>query len=266
MKWAVIVELGGELIHAEKADYANYKGFLKCEKCKEPVFLRKAHFKNGRQIAAAFVHHKAIPEVSICEDRVGKYKREDVERISSEARHQRLIKLQISIWKFLKKNMCLDLNTYARFRQDTKKSSLLNQVVEYGNKIFEEMSKHIIEETFPKIAEMFRNKDERIGVTPIMEKTFDNFIENNKADWELHTKIAKEALELFLTSNAMRDVRIKMLICLCHPEITQLFPELLDLDTSTDKWKIKFLSFVTLQICFIFISVPWIEEFKKQRG
>jgi hypothetical protein len=59
MKYAILGKLGGEIIAADEADYDDYKSFLKCPNCKEPVFLRKSHPRNDIQIPSSFVHHKA---------------------------------------------------------------------------------------------------------------------------------------------------------------------------------------------------------------
>jgi len=38
MERALLTSLGGEPIYACNADYEDYKGFLKCEICRKPVF------------------------------------------------------------------------------------------------------------------------------------------------------------------------------------------------------------------------------------
>ncbi|MBE9053680.1 hypothetical protein IQ243_25425, partial [Nostocales cyanobacterium LEGE 11386] len=217
MKYAIFVKLGGEIITAEDADYEDYKGFLKCPNCKEPVFLRKAHMRNDIQVPSSFVHHKAVPEVSACELRVGKYTKQDIEAISTTARNQRLTKLKISLWKYLKYNLTINLKSWSTYAKDAKKVKLLNDIIDYGMQILENNVNFILENTLPRTEILFKNKDSRITVVPEMEPFFNAFLKDNKSNWQLHCKITKEALELFLVSNSMKEIRYRLLCCLCHP-------------------------------------------------
>lgn len=261
MKYAILVKLGGELIAAEYADYEDYKGFLKCPICREPVFLRKAYTRKNIQVPSSFVHHKSIPEISVCELRVGKYTKQDIQIIATTARNQRLTKLKISMWKYLKYNLAISLKSWSNHAKDAKKVKLLGDIIDYGMQVLENNIQFILENTLPRTEILFKNTDTRIAIIPEMQPFFDAFLKENKSNWQLHCKIAKEALELFLISNSMKEIRYRLLCCLCHPTVLQSMPELLDLDTETDEWRQKFLAYLTLQITFVFLTVNWIKIF-----
>ncbi|MBD6620152.1 hypothetical protein FNW02_31265 [Komarekiella sp. 'clone 1'] len=261
MKYATLGKLGGELIIADEADYNDYKGFLKCPNCKEPVFLRKSHIRNEIQIPSSFVHHKAVKEVSACELRVGRYTKQDVEIISAKAKGQRLDKLRISLWKYLKHNLTISLKSWSKSAEDVKKVKLLSEVVDYGKEILEGNVEFILDNTLPRTEILLSEKDPLIAITTEAKPFFDTFLKENKSNWKLHCKVAREALELFLSSQSMKEIRQRMLCCLCHPTALQSLPELLDLDTETPEWKEKFTAYLTLQITFIFLTVDWIKIF-----
>lgn len=125
MQWAILTSAGGQPIHASKADYSDYKGFLKCEECRKPVFLRKEHQRKGYNVQAAFIHQEAIPEISICEKRVGKYNKERVEQLATKAKGQRLNKLKVSMWKYLKRNITANLKDWSKYVNDAKKIGII---------------------------------------------------------------------------------------------------------------------------------------------
>lgn len=262
MKYAIFTKLGGELIAADDADYEDYKSFLKCPICKEPVFLRKSHFRNDVQIGSFFVHHKAVKEVSDCELRVAKYQQQDIERLNTAARGQRLDKLRISLWKYLKHNLTINLNYWNKYAADTKKLKLLAEVVNYGMEILQANADFILNNTLPRVEVLFREQDPKIAIIPEMRPFFDAFLLENKSNWQLHCQITIEALELFLSSYSMKEIRYRMLCCLCHPQSLQSMPQLLDLDTKTLQWREKFSAYLTLQITFVFLTVDWVKVFE----
>jgi hypothetical protein len=264
MRYAILVKLGGEILDAQEADYDDYKGFLKCPECREPVFLRKAFIRNDIEVSASFVHHKAVAELSICELRVGKYSQTDVEIISTKVKGQRIQKLKISIWKFLKRNLTINLKAYPKFVSDAKRIKFLIDVIDYGMEILDSNVSFILDSTLPRVEILFQEKDPRIGIVPEMQSYFDAFLEQNKNSWKLHYKITKEALELFLSSQYMKDIRHRLLCCLCHPTTLQSVPELLDLNAETREWREKFTAYLTLQITFVFLTVDWVNIFNEK--
>jgi hypothetical protein len=263
MKYAILAKLGGELVSADEADYDDYKGFLRCPNCKEPVFLRKSHLRNETEISSSFVHHKAVPEVSVCELRVGRYTKNDIENIYAKARGQRLEKLKISLWKYLKRNLVINLKVYPTFAQDIKKIKLLEEIVNYGMEILSTNIEFIVDNTLPRVEVLLINKDSRMAIVPEMQPFFDAFIKENKSSWRLHCKIVREALDLFLSSQYMKEIRYRLLCCLCHHKSLESTPELLDLDTESIEWKEKFAAYITLQVTFVFLTVDWINIFDK---
>ena len=61
----------------------------------------------------------------------------------------------------------------------------------------------------------------------------------------------------------MSDLRDRLCCCLCHPQMLQSMPELLDLDMETPEWKQKFVSYLTLEIVFVFLTIDWLSIWEK---
>jgi len=258
MFYASLVSLGGELIEASQADYDNYKQFLRCPECGEPVFLRKAHQRGETQVKDAFVHHRAIPEVSFCEARVGRYSGEDIAVSRSKAKGQRLEKLKISLWKYLKQNLSADLSSWSTYVREAKRIKFVGEVVEYGKKVLAANPFLILDDTLPGIAAFILAKNSRIRVSPHMEDTLSKFTKTRSRDWNLHCLITREALELFLHSESMAEIRFRLCCTLCNPKILESVPALLDLDTETKEWKEQFTVYLTFRVVCVFLLVDWI--------
>ena len=258
MRYANLVKLGGELVEASQSDYEDYKGFLRCPECGEPVFLRKAHKRGETSIPDAFIHHKAVPEISACEFRVGRYSPEDVAASRAKAKGQRLVKLTVSLWKFLKTTLSIDLKSWSSYVQDAKRIKFLGEVVQYGEEVLETNQSFILDNTFPRITELLAQRDEKIAISPQMRSRVEKFLTARSRDWRLHCQISQEALELSLKSSAMKEIRHRLCCCLCHPKVLEAMPELLDLDAATDEWRQKFVAYMTLQVTFVFLLVDWI--------
>jgi hypothetical protein len=158
MEYATLIKAGGELIPANKANYQDYYGFLKCPECNEPVFLRQGHLRQGREIKASFVHHKAVPEISVCELRIGKYSQEDIETFATKAKKQRLQKLSISLWKYLKTNMSINFKSYEKVRNDTKHNPTFKFLLDYADDYLKNNSDLIVDEFIPVIGEILQGK------------------------------------------------------------------------------------------------------------
>ena len=164
MQYAIFTKIGGELIPASKADYQDYYGFLKCPVCNEPVFLRKSHLRNGKEITASFVHHKAVPEISTCELRVGNYSKEDIEIFAAKARNQRLQKLNISMWKYLKTNMSVHFRGYNQVKDKTKGNPAFEFLLNYADECLMNNSDLIVDEFIPVLGKMLKTQDDDIGI------------------------------------------------------------------------------------------------------
>lgn len=265
MRYAKLIKLAGELIEANAADYSDYRGFLRCPECGEPVFLRSAHQRQEREVAAAFIHHRAIPLVSQCELRVGGYSSEEVQRRNAQARGQRLQKLRISLWKILKTNVTMDFKPWSAFMRDAKENSLLAEVAGYGREILRVNPNFILHETFDRLAQLMIDRSPQFHVDSRAENRLADFLRRNEKDWPLHCKIAKEALEFFLVSNELDLIQYRVAVCMCHPAVlSRVDPLFIELDVSTKEWRSKFGSYLTLQICFVFLGVDWLEVFEYQ--
>lgn len=261
MDKAKLTKLGGEIVSACDADYDTYKGFLRCLECGEPVFLRKWHVRGDSIVPDAFVHFKAVKEVSACELRVGQYSKEDVEKLYSQARKQRLMKLQVSMWKYIKRNFAFDIKSCMGFISEVKQSEFLQELVKFAQESLEGNVPFILDNTLPRMSELMAEGSPLIGVDPEREDQFKTFLKENRRDWVLHAKITREALDLFLTSTAMSEIRYRFCCCFCHPSVLSVMPDLMELDTETTEWKQKFITFLTLQICFVFLTIDWLKAF-----
>ena len=161
MQYAKLLKLGGQVIEASSADYEDYKGFLLCPECGESVFLRKAYQRGESIVKSAFVHHRAIPEVSKCELRVGSYSLDDIKAFASQARGQRLASLRVSMWKYLKTTMAINLKQWSFFVSQAKQG-LLKEVVDYGVEVLANNVAFIVEGTLPRVSDLVKRQDSRI--------------------------------------------------------------------------------------------------------
>ncbi len=259
MEYAILTKAGGELIAANKADYQDYYGFLKCPECHEPVFLRQGHLRQEKRIKASFVHHKAVPEISTCELRIGKYSKEDIETFASKARNQRLQKLNISMWKYVKTNMAVNFKVYNIVQSKAKNYQFFENLLDYGHSTLIYNTEYIVYKMIPMIGEMMENKDDDIEVISESTDRFNKFMSELKSDWLLHEKIAQEAAELFL-SPQMKEVRTRVLMILCYPNSMKLINnDLVELTMESEVWQQAFVAHLTNAIALIFISVNWIQ-------
>jgi hypothetical protein len=267
MRYAQLIKLGGHLIEAEDADYEDYFGFLICPECKEPVFLRKGHRRTSKlgadhTVPSSFIHHRSSDEIQTCEQRVAKYSAEKVESFGGQARDQRIAKLKVSMWKYLKHNHCVNLNTFSKLTSDFAKSSMLKSLLEFSMSIVEQNSKYIVESTLPHVSTLLLAQDSRIGILPSIENQIKGFLKKRKRNWSLQQRCAAEALELLLTSTYLKPTREKLIKVICHPLSLEFHdPELLDLDTSTEEWRLSFASYLTLVLPLCFLTVDWLTVF-----
>lgn len=250
--------MGGELIEASQADYEDYKRFLRCPECGEPVFLRKRHRRGNTEILDAFIHHKAVPEVSICENRVGKYDVETVRHSREKAKGQRLSTLRISMWKFLKTNLAADLKNWSASVKYAQTDPLAKEMAAYGKAVLAENRNFLVDYIFPKIASYLKEQDDRFSIGSDIKQSVETFLKVRYRDWELHCKITREALELFLDYPAMAEIRHR--IC-CHfstPQVLGSYKMLLDLTPGTEEWSQLFIYDLLLFVSTLFLTVDWI--------
>lgn len=276
--YAVLPRLGGELISAASADYEDYKGLLRCPECGEEVFLRAAHTRRGQEVSAAFVHRKAIAEVSVCELRVGRYGADEVEAQAGKARGQRIQSLRKKLWEYLEQNLSANLRIWRKCKKDCEKkyrgdatNSSMAEFVDFGYDALIGNAEFMLSDRLDVLADLlFRQVsgklargEARIAISPHAQGLFQEFVGSHQRDWSLHVKIAREAFEVFL-GYRMDQLQRRLCYCLCHPSYLEALPELMDLDASTDEWRGKFVSYLTLQVTFVFLTTDWIKIFKKE--
>lgn len=122
----------------------------------------------------------------------------------------------------------------------------------------------MLDETFDKLSKLYQERDEKIGVMPHVQEKFDQFLKSRERDWELHERIAYEALELFLKSPNFKEIRHRLACCLMHPTALSKMPELLEIhNITTDEWLKRLRSYVTLAVVMIFLTVDWISIFSE---
>lgn len=259
MKYAKLIKLQGELIPAEDADYQDYFGFLACNVCNEPVFLRKAHTRGNIEIPAAFVHHKAKDDSS-CELRVARYEAKDIEIINRMAHGQRMAKLRISMWKIIKKSLAFNFSLWPQLKQDINSSHILKRLTEYGEFVIC-LSPEFMLDTLTRLSEMVITQSSLIQIESYAENAINDFVTKRNRDWYLHEKLAKEALKVFIYSNEMSPIRMRVMECICHPQAMMSMPQLCANSVKDDLWSRKFKSYLTLEVPLIFLTIDWLEVF-----
>lgn len=260
MKIARVARLQGEIIEAAIADYHDYAGLLLCPCCSEPVFLRKAHFRNGQQVNASFVHHKG--EKDDCELRVISLTLKEIESYNSVARNQRLALLQISCWEMLKTAECYQLfqSELTHFKRNSKAFYLNTRKLliksfnesscrlEYKNLLIKSLETNLI----------------------IGKQLIDTNYEIVPVNYEMvkNGEIVREVINFCLT-NKGKIILIEMIPTLCF-----LFKHILDdrrkfeqiLGEQMKYFKREELILI-IQINVIlnwFLEVNWVEEFAKR--
>lgn len=275
MKYAKFVKMGGELIEASCADYKDYYGVIVCPHCGEPVFLRKEHErqtpKSGKpvtvKVQASFVHHKAVPEVSVCEMRVGNYSPEYVMQVAGKARNQRIRVLELSMWKYIKTNLSLDFGDYAAAIKDLQVHSYERKLVNLAKDIIEKpITPEVLAELVDALAlDSFKEALDPIRTTPDDEKALNNFLSLRKKDWTFHRKIAQEALSVFSQSALLKKVRERFLACICNRSmLQQANPKFFRLDNirvGSDLWLEEVARYILTTVTVVFLTVDWISVF-----
>jgi hypothetical protein len=107
MKLASSIRYGGQLVAAEECSYDDFLLLgLHCPECQEPVIFRAAYQRqlpNGKvvKLNAAFVHRKAIDPATarLCNLRVSRYGKVEIESRASIARGQREKLLKTWFWE-----------------------------------------------------------------------------------------------------------------------------------------------------------------------
>lgn len=271
MKYASLTRIGGELIAADDADYSDYFGFLKCPECYELVFLRKAFVRgDGVKVQASFVHHKAVPELSFCELRVGQYSQKDVEAKNSQAREQRLRSLRLHMWKYLK---CSYLNFFKYHELHKKYHSSYLQNHNY--QAIYKLATLKVENNYYNnvgIQEFIEN-----STHPDFDQLFSQKIQQGNFDYNLtlHHKIAYEVFKLLTTSQGFVSIREKFIISLmtnqyCLKTIIESLeipnPQLKNVGLSPEnlaKIVIQFLKHLLIFFSATIYYTPWITIFNE---
>lgn len=259
MQYAKLIKLGGELIAATEADYSDYKGFLVCPECGEPVFLRKAHKRGEAIIGDAFIHHKAIPEVSICEARVGRYDQQTVQAIQAQARGQRLAKLRVSLWKFIKSSAICDFRNWASAVREAKEYQMIEEVVQFADDSATQ-NLELLAKMMPIILDDIRDNANEVDILePVATTRLVQFTKSRKRDWMLHSRIATEALG-FLLTDGMKESRWRMLSYISNPLYYSMLNryDWIDEDMATKHWRLNFAKHILCTMCLIFASIDWI--------
>lgn len=273
MKYAKLVKLGGELIEAKDADYQDYYGILTCPECGEPVFLRKGHQRGETVFRAAFVHHRAIPEVSACEMRVGKYSQEYVARVAGEARNQRLRMLEESMWEYLNTSPSINYLNHSFATREAKTNSFEKRVFKELEKLF--INDGILLKLLKKFSfEEFTSSLRWTGNNSVNDVALGKFLDTRQKDWTFHQRLAAEALEVFLGSILLKKVRHRWMACLCHRStLADATPRFFSLELFSREWLELLFNYAASTTALAFLTVDWIEvlnvnkeETRKTRG
>ena len=246
MRYAKLIKLGGEYIAAEDADYDDYKGFLTCPECGEPVFLRKAHQRKNAHIADAFVHHKAVPSIELCELRVSRYSTEYIRGKNAESRGQRLAVLQSDLFLILQHSVFAQEVTQHEYeytlkglKRGAKRNPLFSQLIKNL------VSSLLKEKSFLNLLERLKSTEEKTmmieyyslflkdleGIIMVKDMSGETKIHDVRKKYgdigkirakeekkleNLGIKIMGEALDIFLCSQ-MNQTRSEILYLVLHP-------------------------------------------------
>jgi hypothetical protein len=266
MKYAKLIKLGGELIPSSEADYEDYKGLLVCPVCNEVVFLRKAHSRGSTQVESSFCHHRFTFASRECEIRVASYKQDDLIQAANAARGQRLQLLEISMWKFLKTNKSLDFSQWSAKKKSIENIRAFQKIFEFAQMTLDFTTDLLIDIGFDKVDGIFKHPELASDLSRQNRESLDYIMNDVTTNWNLHSKIAKEALTLFLKSYSMLVVRQRVIWELIHPSNLVDTVGLVDLHPNSRDWKIKFSNHLVVGIIFIFLSVNWLEVFGEKLG
>jgi len=259
MKYAMLASLGGELIAAENADYSDYKRFLKCPECKEPVFLRKSHRRNNMRVVDAFVHHEASSMGSTCGLRVNNYSQRTVEISATVAREQRIKILNEFLWKYLKSSLAINLcNCSTELNRIEEYPPLRRWMQEYAMLFLEYRKDLVLKiDIINCVANALINLPDNFSADNERKKIVKQFLASQNRCIKLHLKIAKEALDVFLAPQ-MREVKLRLLDVIISPECIDAFSsELLVLGTSTEEWELKYFIYILSELAIVFLTVDW---------
>lgn len=260
MKYAKLVKLGGELIEAKDADYQDYYGILTCPECGEPVFLRKGFMRGDTPVGPVFVHHKAIPEMSACDLRVGKYSQEYVARVAGEARNQRLRILQRYLWKFILTSVAYSrIDGWQKAIKEIKKVYGYKAMIGFGESVLAQKKELILSGISRASITSLRDPQVYSGKKiPRIEK----FLEQREKDWTFHLKIAKEALSLFLAAPQFLYIRKRVIGLSFYTALQDDVSLLSQLRIGTDEWFKHLAIHFFNSIVTIFVMIDWVELLK----
>lgn len=259
MKHATLTSLGGELIEASGSDYSDYRRLLRCPNCGEPVFWRSGYLRDGLEVQPTFVHHKAVPEVSACESRVGAYSKSEIERRAGEARGQRISHLRLYMWRFIRSGLAVDVMQFAKSVHLAKLNEQVREVVAFAMDNLEINIEFMTGHILNTLSDAFMTGEGLEYGNGKTEQSLRGLTGLRRAVWPLHLRITKEAMGLFLQSPTMAELRRRLCCCLCDPRLLEAYnPQLLDLDMATDEWREMFAKYLMMEVAMQFLTVDWV--------
>lgn len=256
MKTAYSIKLQ-DTITANKAEYTDHNGFLLCESCWEPVFLRKAHTAGNRHVSSAFIHHKLSDHTTSCELRV-KLMHETLCKKHTLRRQQTIQKLQLSMWKYLKTNLVVDLTRWQKWlKESSEPKRAFYNLCDWCDELLN-LEKDINWDSFRTAHEMLRNglEDHFIygdfaELKALCQKTSDIY-------WYRQLQLAWDAYLLFTQSASMKELRRRYYGMVCH--ISMLKQHGLDdpflLSGSVDSVT-KFATYLIGYCQYMFLTTDW---------
>jgi len=265
MKLASSIRYGGQLVAAEECSYDDFLLLgLHCPECQEPVILRTAYQRqlpNGKivKLNAAFVHRKAIDPVTakLCNLRVSRYGKAEIESRASSARGQREKLLNMWFWEVFG-SYSPSFNMYKSIlRKEGFPNSLLPNLRLFEQYVKENKQKilktaRLLVEKSPNVlnrAVLLNSPDDIRGQKNSFVKVAHRV---SKLNLELHLAICSEVLD-FLSQPRSNDLLLKVaMLCvlathMSEDSVSPAMEEILPIS-----WLVSWLVFT-----------PWADEFAK---
>ena len=265
MKLASSIRYGGQLVAAEECSHDDFLLLgLHCPECQEPVILRTAYQRqlpNGKvvKLNAAFVHRKATDPITakLCNLRVSRYDKAEIESRASIARGQREKLLNMWFWEVfgayspsfkMYKNLLQKEEFPNRWLPKLK---LFKQYVRENKQKILKTARLLVEKS-PNVldrAVLLNSSDDIKGQTNSFVKVAHRV---SKLNLELHLAICSEVLD-FLSQPRSNDLLLKVaMLCvlathMSEDSVSSTMEEILPIS-----WLVSWLVFT-----------PWADEFAK---
>lgn len=265
MKFASSIRYGGQLVAAEECTYDDFLLLgLHCPECQEPVILRTAYqrqLSSGKivKLNAAFAHRKALDPAAdnLCNLRVSRYGKAEIESRASSAKGQREKLLSMWFWEAFGAyspsfNMYKNLLYKRSFPNSwLPKAKAFKECVRVNKQQILKTAKLLVEES-PNVLDRATLLDTSDSIKG-QENSFVKVAQRvSKLNLELHLAICSEVLD-FLSQPRSNELLLKVAkLCVLATHMSEnsnspVMEEILPIS-----WFVSWLVFT-----------PWADEFSR---